>query len=177
VRSIAESIRIGVSWTTKETEDEDTQYAEKDGTGYGREAGWVSSSGARQQAPHGHPVIEKDMVPPTGIGTLSLRSEGRQEKISGVDWLYTSIVYDLRNPLGQTRSLRSVSRSRCWARSSEATRNQYLSRTWSNAGIVGGSKQCRSWRPTAEACEVITAASDAASAAFANKRALGRLYA
>jgi signal transduction histidine kinase len=36
----------------------------------------------------------------TGTIPLSSRSEGWQKRISSIDWLSTSIVHDLRNPLG-----------------------------------------------------------------------------
>ncbi len=48
------------------------------------------------------PPIEMDLNGNRATGTISLpsRSESRQERISSMGWLSTSIVHDLRNPLG-----------------------------------------------------------------------------
>jgi hypothetical protein len=40
--------------------------------------------------------LKKTCSHPTRMLALSLRSENRQENLSGVEWLYTSIVHDLR---------------------------------------------------------------------------------
>src|SRR5258708_16544388 len=48
------------------------------------------------------PPIEMDLNGNRATGTISLpsRSESWQERISSMGWLSTSIVHDLRNPLG-----------------------------------------------------------------------------
>jgi hypothetical protein len=69
------------------------------------------------------------------------------EQQGTTEMLSTSIVHDLRNPLGgDLRSRRNVNGSRSWAEPSEAARNQYLSRSRPHAGIVGGPQQRRPWK-------------------------------
>jgi signal transduction histidine kinase len=45
------------------------------------------------------PAIER-YVPATRMTTLSLQSESWQENVPDIEWLSTSIIHDLRNPLG-----------------------------------------------------------------------------
>src|SRR5579863_10431509 len=44
--------------------------------------------------------FKETCVRPSKMATHFLRSESRQENTFGSEWLYTSIVHDLRNPLG-----------------------------------------------------------------------------
>src|SRR5580692_7321455 len=111
--------------------------------------------------------FKKTCMRRTRMLTLSLRSESRQENLSDVEWLYTSIVHDLRNPLaaicaaaeilteldsGQTQ-VKRLSINICRA----AGRMREL--------LADLSSAAHGDRPTAEICdigEVIASASDAA---------------
>jgi signal transduction histidine kinase len=115
--------------------------------------------------------LKKTWLPPTRMGTLSLRSEGRQEMRTGVDWLYTSIVHDLRNPLG---AIYAASKLLVEADAGPTQVKRLATNIYRAAGrmrelLADLSSVARGDRPTAEICdigEVIAAASDAASAAL-----------
>jgi signal transduction histidine kinase len=115
--------------------------------------------------------LKKRWLPPTRMGTLSLRSEGRHEKTSGVDWLYTSIVHDLRNPLG---AIYAASELLVEADAGPTQVKRLATNIYRAAGrmrelLADLGNVARGDRPTAEICdigEVIAAASDAASAAL-----------
>jgi signal transduction histidine kinase len=115
--------------------------------------------------------LKKRWLPPTRMGTLSLRSEGRHEKTSGVDWLYTSIVHDLRNPLG---AIYAASELLVKADAGPTQVKRLATNIYRAAGrmrelLADLGNVARGDRPTAEICdigEVIAAASDAASAAL-----------
>jgi signal transduction histidine kinase len=117
--------------------------------------------------------LKEAWLPPTRMVTLPLRSERRQEKISGVDWLYTSIVHDLRNPLGAIYAASEM----LVAADAEPTQVKRLATNIYRAAgrmrelLADLSGVVRGDRPTAEICdigEVIAAASDAACAAMNN---------
>jgi signal transduction histidine kinase len=100
----------------------------------------------------------------------SQRSESRQEHVSGVEWLSTSIVQDLRNPLGTVYAAAEM------LMDLDAGPTQ-VKRLATNIFRAAGrirelladlNSVARGNRPMAEMCnlrEVIAAASDAASAA------------
>jgi signal transduction histidine kinase len=108
---------------------------------------------------------------PTPMGALPPRPGGSQEKISGVDWLYTSIVHDLRNPLG---AIYAASELLVEADGGPTQVRRLATNIYRAAGrmrelLADLSSVVRGDRPTAETCdigELIAAASDAASAAL-----------
>jgi two-component system sensor histidine kinase SenX3 len=105
--------------------------------------------------------------------TLSLRSESRQDNISGVEWLSTSIVHDLRNPLG---AIYAASEMLIEVDAGPTQVKRLATNIYCAAGRMRGllaelNSVVRGERPAAEICDVgavIAAASDAASAATNN---------
>jgi signal transduction histidine kinase len=105
----------------------------------------------------------------TPMITRSLRSKSRQEAVSAVDWLSTSIVHDLRNPLG---AIYAAAEMLIDADAGPAQVNRLATNIYRAAGRMRelladlNSVACGN-RPTVEICdigEIITAASNAASA-------------
>jgi signal transduction histidine kinase len=108
------------------------------------------------------------------MATLSLRPEGPpQENTSGVEWLYTSIVHDLRNPLG---AIYAASEMLIEVDAGPTQVKRLANNIYRAAGrmrklLADLSSVARGDRATAEICdigEVIAAASDAASATTNN---------
>jgi K+-sensing histidine kinase KdpD len=105
--------------------------------------------------------------------TLSLRSESWQKNVSAIEWLSTSIVHDLRNPLGTVCAAAEM------LMELDPGPNQ-VRRLATNIFRAAGRMRelladlnsvARGDRPMAEMCdirEVIAAASDAASAITKN---------
>jgi K+-sensing histidine kinase KdpD len=97
---------------------------------------------------------------------VSTRSERRKESLSAVDWLYASIVHDLRNPLG---AICVASEMLVEADAGPTQVKRLATNIYRAAGrmLADLSSVARGDRPTAEICdigEVIAAASEAASA-------------
>jgi signal transduction histidine kinase len=115
--------------------------------------------------------LKKSCVRATRMVTLSLRSESWQENISGVEWLYTSIVHDLRNPLG---AIHAASEMLIEVDAGPTQVKRLATNIHRAAGrmrelLADLSIVARGDQPTTEICdigEVIAAASDAASAAM-----------
>ena len=117
--------------------------------------------------------LKETCVRATRMVTLSLRSESRQEDISGVEWLYTSILHDLRNPLG---AIYAASEILIEVDGGPTQVKRLATNIYRAAGrmrelLADLSIVAHGDRPTAEICdigEVIAAASDAASATTNN---------
>jgi signal transduction histidine kinase len=117
--------------------------------------------------------LKATCVRPTRMVTVSMRSERRRENLSGVDWLYASIVHDLRNPLG---AICAASEMLLEADTGPTQVKRLATNIYRAAGrmrelLADLSSVARGDRPTAEICdigEVIAAAFDAASATMNN---------
>jgi signal transduction histidine kinase len=117
--------------------------------------------------------LKESCLRATRMVTLSLRSESRQENISGVEWLYTSIVHDLRNPLG---AIYAASEMLIDVDAGSTQVKRLATNIYRAAGrmrelLADLSIVARGDRQTTEICdigEVIAAASDAASATTNN---------
>ena len=74
----------------------------------------------------------------TGTISLPLRSQSWQKRISSMGWLSTSIVHDLRNPLGTVfAGAEMLMQLRSCVDPGQAPGGQYLPRSRPHAGIVG----------------------------------------
>jgi signal transduction histidine kinase len=117
--------------------------------------------------------LKEPCVRPSRMMTLSLRSESRKENTSGVEWLYTSIVHDLRNPLAAICAAAEIL-TELDAGQTQVKRlstNIYRAAGRMRELLADLSSVACGERPTAEICdisEVIAAASDAASATTNN---------
>jgi signal transduction histidine kinase len=113
--------------------------------------------------------LKETCVRPKRMVTLSHRTESRQENTSGFEGLYTSIVHDLRNPLG---AIYAASEMLIEVDAGPTQVKRLATNIYRAAGrmrelLADLSSVARGERPTAEICdigEVIAAASDAASA-------------
>jgi signal transduction histidine kinase len=116
--------------------------------------------------------LKETCVRAIGMITLS-RSESRQENISGVEWLSTSIIHDLRNPLG---AIYSASEMLMEVDAGPTQVKRLATNIYRAAGrmrelLADLNSVARGDRPAAEICdvgEVIAAASHAASATTNN---------
>jgi signal transduction histidine kinase len=105
--------------------------------------------------------------------TFSLGSESRQERISGVEWISTSIVHDLRNPLG---AIYAASEMLATVDAGPTQVKRLATNIYRAAGrmrelLADLSSVARGDKPAAEICdlgEIIDEASDAASATTNN---------
>lgn len=112
--------------------------------------------------------LKETCVRPSRMVILSLRSGRRRENRSGVEWLYTSIVHDLRNPLG---AIYAASEMLIEVDAEPTQVKRLANNIYRAAGrmrelLADLSSVARGDRPTTEICdigEVIAAASDAAS--------------
>ena len=117
--------------------------------------------------------LKKTCMRPTRMLTLSLRSESRQENLSDVEWLYTSIVHDLRNPLAAICAAAEIL-TELDAGQTQVKRlstNIYRAAGRMRELLADLSSVAHGDRPTTEICdigEVIAAAFDAASATTKN---------
>jgi signal transduction histidine kinase len=117
--------------------------------------------------------LKETCVRSSRMATLSLRSEGPQGNTSGVEWLYTSIVHDLRNPLG---AIYAASEMLIEVDAGPTQVKRLANNIYRAAGrmrklLADLSSVARGDRATAEICdigEIIAAASDAASATTNN---------
>ena len=103
------------------------------------------------------------------VTTLSLRSEGWQHNISDVEWLSTSIVHDLRNPLGAIYAAAEllVTLDAGPTQVKRLANNIYHAAGRMRELVEDLNRVVRGDRPMLETCdirEVIATASDAASA-------------
>jgi signal transduction histidine kinase len=84
-----------------------------------------------------------------GMNNLPLQSESGQENISAIEWLSSSIVHDLRNPLGTIYAAAEMLMDLDLGPTpGEAAFDQYLSRSRSHAGITGRPQQRCPWKQT-----------------------------
>jgi signal transduction histidine kinase len=105
--------------------------------------------------------------------TLSARSESWQEDVSGIEWLSTSIVHDLRNPLGSIYAAAEmlIDLDPGPTQVKRLANNIYRAAGRMRELLADLNSVARGNRSTAEMCdigEVVAAASDAASAATEN---------
>jgi signal transduction histidine kinase len=126
----------------------------------------------RQQRPREHLAIERH-VRATKMTTLSARSESWQEDVSGIEWLSTSIVHDLRNPLGSIYAAAEmlIDLDPGPTQVKRLANNIYRAAGRMRELLADLNSVARGNRSTAEMCdigEVVAAASDAASAATEN---------
>ena len=105
--------------------------------------------------------------------TVSPRSESWQEDVSGIEWLSTSIVHDLRNPLGSIYAAAEmlIDLDPGPTQVKRLANNIYRAAGRMRELLADLNSVARGNRSTAEMCdigEVVAAASDAASAATEN---------
>jgi signal transduction histidine kinase len=117
--------------------------------------------------------LKETCVRATRMITLSLRSESWQENISAVEWLSTSIVHDLRNPLGAIYAAAEmlIELDAGPTQVKRLATNIYRAAGRMRELLADLNSVARGNRPTAEICdigEVIAAASDVASATTKN---------
>jgi signal transduction histidine kinase len=118
---------------------------------------------------HGLRRLKKTYVRPTRMVALSVRSESRQDNLSAAEWLYTSIVHDLRNPLAAICAAAEILSELDTGQTQvkRLSTNIYRAAGRMRELLVDLDSVARGDRPTTEICdigEVIAAASDAVSA-------------
>src|ERR1700681_189510 len=109
------------------------------------------------------------MTPQSLMTPLSLRSEAWRENVSADEWLSTSIVHDLRNPLGTVYAAAEMLMELDPAPNQvkRLARNIFRAAGRMRELLADLNSVARGDRPMAEMCdirEIISAASDAASA-------------
>ncbi|HEX4167570.1 MAG TPA: histidine kinase dimerization/phospho-acceptor domain-containing protein, partial [Bryobacteraceae bacterium] len=106
--------------------------------------------------------------------TLSRRSEDSQASVSAIEWLSTSIIHDLRNPLGAIYAAAEILMDPNPCPTTQVKRlanNIYCAAGRMRellADLNSVASGSRSMVETCDISEVITAASNAASAAMEN---------
>ena len=119
-----------------------------------------------------HTPTERHMAA-SRMTALSLRSESRQESVSAIEWLSTSIIHDLRNPLG---AIYAAAEMLMDMDPGPSQRKRLATNIYCAAGrmrelLADFNSVADGSRSTAEMCEireVIAAAADAVSAATEN---------
>jgi signal transduction histidine kinase len=117
--------------------------------------------------------LKETWVRATRMITLSLRSKRRQENSSAAEWLSTSIVHDLRNPLS---AIYAAAEMLIDVDPEPTQVNRLATNIYRAAGrmrelLADLNRVARGNRPTVEICdigEIIAAAADAASATTRN---------
>ena len=117
--------------------------------------------------------LKETWVRATRMLTLSRRSKRRQENSSAAEWLSTSIVHDLRNPVG---AICAAAELLIDVDAGPAQVNRLATNIYRAAGrmrelLADLNSVARGYKPIVEICdigEIIAAASDAASATTKN---------